>query len=152
MRRAIIPILFFFTATHGVLASEKTRLNLELWFDPENRANIGGLHQHLQENNVENLMGYDFTTIWRIKPFNVEVKGRKIIWAMSTSQKDGVGCCYFPAGGLIFEVGVGDSAAKFADQLSCNAREDEIALDWLSMKGDSEEGKQYSAIICHKSN
>lgn len=150
MRIAIILFLSFFTATQGVLASEKTRLNLEQWFDPENRANIAGLHQHLQENDVENLMGYDFTTIWRIKPFNVEVKGRKIIWAMSTSQKDGVGCCYFPEGGLIFEVGVGDSAVNFAKELSCHAREDEIALDWLGMRGDSEVGKQYSAIICRK--
>ena len=36
-----------------MLASEKTRLNLEPWFDPENRANIAGLHQHFQENDVE---------------------------------------------------------------------------------------------------
>ena len=95
MRRNIIAVLLFFAAMPGVVASDEKLLDLEQWFDPSKRANIDGLHQYLLENNVEEITGYDFTTVWRVTPFKVEVKGRKIIWVMSRSRKDGVGCCYF---------------------------------------------------------
>lgn len=150
MRSIVFPVLFALVTMSQTIAGTPNNLDLEAWFDPKKRDHIDELHQFLMDMNVEALTGYDFTTVWRVSPFKAEVKGRKIIWVLSTTRKDGVGCCYFPAGGLIFEVRAGDSAAKFAQDLSCDADDDEIALDWMVMEGDSQKGKKYSAINCVK--
>ena len=140
-------ISIFISITEPVFAEE---INLDNWFLPINRSNISDLHHHLNNHNIEVINNYDFTTVWSVKSLNHKIRGRNVVWLMTRSQRAGVGCCYTPAVGFVFEINQNGDEINLAEQLSCYPREDDIVLDWLTPEGYREMGKTYSAIICYE--
>lgn len=133
----------------NTLNADTNRLNLESFFDINNRDKIQHLHRELKAANEIDMGGWDYTTVWDVRHRNYEFEGFRVMRLLTDSMDLGwMGCCYTDAAGLVLEIQSTIDLSKIAAKYACEIHDDSIAINGLHFHNHSITGRSYVEMRC----